>query len=343
MIRFRSIAAGLALWLSLSGIAVAGELFDFQPLADGVYGALAKPTFRPNCNAGIVLLDDGVLVVDSEAKPSAAQEVIAYIQHLTDKPVKYLVITHFHGDHTQGAETYLRTWPGAQIIATEATRVAIEQRARARLRHESLNIPAQMEKLRSQLQQTANDAEKQRIEKTLREAQTYLAETKTMQIAMPTITVTDQLILKQKSRSVEILYLGRAHTNGDLFVFLPQEKVLFTGDSLQSLTPTMRDSYPSDWIRTLDAAEKLDFDTVLGGHGDVFRGKATFDLWKQYFADLMQGASEAYARGESLDETRRSLIPELLSKYQEKFPPRLKETIVSNVEKAYRVASGETD
>jgi glyoxylase-like metal-dependent hydrolase (beta-lactamase superfamily II) len=128
-----------------------------------------------------------------------------------------------------------------------------------------------------------------------------------------------------------------------LFVFLPGEKVLLTGDSLQSLTPTMRDSYPAEWIHTLDAAEKLDFDTVLGGHGDVIHGKATFDLWKEYFADLLQGASHAYAGGASLDETRKQLVPALLTKYENRFPKRFSETIVSNVEKAYRVVGGATE
>jgi hypothetical protein len=81
---------------------------------------------------------------------------------------------------------------------------------------------------------------------------------------------------------------------------------------------------------------------VLGGHGDVMHGKTTFDLWEHYFADLLQGTSQAYASGASLDETRRRLIPILLAKYESKFPKRFSETIVSNLEKAYRVASGVT-
>jgi glyoxylase-like metal-dependent hydrolase (beta-lactamase superfamily II) len=324
-------------------MALAGEFFDIKPMADGVYAAIAKPTFRPNCNAAIVLLDDGVLVVDTESKPSAAREVIAFIKSITDKPVRYLVITHFHADHTQGAEAYLTAWPGAQIISSEETRADILQRGRARLEHESRAVPGQMEQLKSDLHTATDQGKKEGIEKNLREAEAYLAESKKIQIAVPNITVSDNLTLKRKSRTIEILSLGKAHTDGDLFVFLPEEKILFTGDSMQSLTPTMRDSYPAEWIKTLEAAEKLDFDTVLGGHGDVFHGKATFELWENYFADLLQGASQSYASGASLDQTRKQLIPVLLAKYKDKFPPRLSETITSNVEKAYRVASGATE
>ena len=94
-----------------------------------------------------------------------------------------------------------------------------------------------------------------------------------MQITLPTMTFDRSLILHRKSRTVEILWLGRAHTDGDVFVFLPKEKVLVTGDALHGWTPYMGDSYPFDWIKTLDVAEKLDFDYAIGGHGEVMRGK----------------------------------------------------------------------
>jgi cyclase len=339
----RRFATSVAFCLLLSANALAGELFDFKPVADGVYAAIAKPSFRTNCNSIIVMLDDGVLVVDTESKPSAAQEVIAFIKGLTHKPVKYLVITHFHADHTQGTGAYLEEWPGAQIISSEATRTSILQRGMARLEHESGSVPAQIEQLKSDLQAASTKEKKSAIEKTLREAEAYKEESKAIRIAVPTITISHSLSLPRKSRTVEILWLGKAHTDGDLFVFIPEVKILLTGDSLQSLTPTMRDCYPAEWIRTLDAAEKLDFNTVLGGHGDVMRGKAAFDLWKQYFADLLQDASESYANGASLDETRKKVVPALLARYGSKFPPRFSETITSNVEKAYRVAGGVTD
>jgi glyoxylase-like metal-dependent hydrolase (beta-lactamase superfamily II) len=341
--RSRHAASCLVFSLLCCSWAFAGEWFDFKPMADGVYAAIAKPTFRANCNSIIVVLDNGVLVVDTESKPSAAQEVIDFIKSVTNKPVKYLVITHFHADHTQGAEAYLQEWPGAEIISSEATRTSIVQRGTARLKHESGAVPGQIAQLRSDLG-NANDKErKEALEKNLREAEAYLIESKKIRIAVPTITVERSLILQHGRRTVKVLWLGKAHTDGDLFVFLPEEKILLTGDSLQSLTPTMRDSYPAEWVHTLDEAEKLDFDTVLGGHGDVIRGKATFELWKKYFTDLLQDASQSYASGASLDETRKQIIPVLLAKYGREFPPRFSETIVSNVEKAYRVASGATE
>ncbi len=106
-----------------------------------------------------------------------------------------------------------------------------------------------------------------------------------MQFTLPSITFDRSMILYRKSRTVEFLWLGNAHTNGDVWVYLPKEKILICGDALHGWTPFMGDSYPYDWIKTLDTAEKLDFDQALGGHGDVMHNKQTFELWKTYFHD----------------------------------------------------------
>jgi cyclase len=333
----------LSVFLAAHAAVAADQLFDIKPLADGVYAAIGRPTFRTNCNSVIVLLDDGVLVVDTESKPSAVKELIAFIKSVTDKPVKYLVITHFHADHAQGAGTYLKEWPDAKIISSEATGASIAQRGAARLQHEIVTIPGQIEQMESDLKKATSKDEKDRLEKNIREAGAYLVEAKDLQVAPPTMTTSHSLILQTKTRTVEILFLGKAHTDGDLFVFLPKEKLLMTGDSLHSLTPTMRDCYPADWIKTLDAVEKLDFNVSLGGHGDVMHGKATAEVWQHYFADLLEGAAQSYAKGASLDETKKQLIPVLLAKYGEKFPKRFSETIISNVEKAYRTGGGVTE
>jgi glyoxylase-like metal-dependent hydrolase (beta-lactamase superfamily II) len=331
-------------WLAQPGILFAADqLFDITPVVDGVYAVLAKPTFRTNGNAAIVLLDDGVLVVDTESCPSAAREVIAGIKRLTDKPVKYVVITHAHGDHSQGAEAYVSAFPGVQIIASEATRQGILERSVTRMQREFITVPQQIAQLQADLQKMSDAKQREQTQESIRRGQAYLAEIKQIQFALPTVIVDRSLILEGKTRRVEILWMGRSHTAGDLYVYLPKEKVVITGDALQSLTPTMRDSYPFDWIRTLDAVQKLDFDYVIGGHGDVLRGKAAFELWKQYFTDLLAEAGPAYAAGGTLDDFRKRMIPVLLTKYAGKFPARFPQTVIVDVEKVYRVIGGATN
>jgi cyclase len=314
------------------------ELFDIKPVADGVYAAIAKPAFKVNCNAAIIVLDDGVLVVDTHSKPSAALALIAQIKKLTNKPVRYVVNTHFHWDHYQGNQAYPSSWPaGVEIISSEATRLSIEQRGVPRVKHEIVVLPGQIDNLKADLAKASDPAQKEKLRANLQQAESYLAELKSMQVTLPTITFDHSLILHRPSRTVEILWLGNAHTNGDVFVYLPKEKFLVTGDVLHGWTPFMADSYPFDWIQTLDDAEKLDFDQVLGGHGDVMRGKQKFELWKQYFQDLLSETERSYARGATLDDAEKEVGKVLVTKYANKFGPSFSEDITSNIAKAYQV------
>jgi cyclase len=329
--------AGL-LFLTAGRTVATEELFEIKPVAEGVYAAIAKPAYKVNCNAAIILLDDGVLVVDTHSKPSAARALIEQIKKITDKPVKYVVNTHFHWDHYQGNEAYPSSWPAAvEIISSEATRANIEQRGIPRVKHEIATMPQEIEKLQADLDKASDPKQKDEIRGNLLQAQAYFAELKSMQVTLPTMTFDRSLILHRKSRTVEILWLGNAHTNGDVWVYLPKEKVLVTGDALHGWTPYMGDSYPFDWIQTLDAAEKLDFDQVIGGHGGVIQGKQKFELWKQYFHDLLDETGQAYASGASLDEAKAQVAKILVAKYAGKFDPGFPQSVLANIAKAYQV------
>lgn len=321
----------------------ADNIFQIIKVGDGVYAAIAKPTFRLNCNAAIIVQDDGVVVVDSESIPSAAREVITAIKSITDKPVKFLVITHFHGDHFQGAQAYLSEWPGVQVISSDATREGIAKRGIPRMRRETLGLPARIENLRADLQRARGEREKTQIQKTIDQAEAYFSELKDVQGVLPSLTVDHELTLQSKSHSVQIMWLGLAHTDGDLFVYVPDAKVIATGDALHNGTPTMTDAYPYEWIRTLDAAEALNFDTVIGGHGDVMHGKAMFEVWKQFFTDLMAGVAKVSASGGTLAEARQALAPALIAKYGEKFesiPAPFSQTVYANIDIAFRMVCG---
>jgi cyclase len=329
----------LAGWLFFSAnYTAAQDLFDIKPIANGVYAAIAKPAYKVNCNAAIILLDESVLVVDTHSKPSAARALIEQIKKITDKPVRYVVNTHFHWDHYQGNEAYPSSWPtGVEIISSEATRANIEKRGIPRVKHEIVTMPQEIDRLNGELKNATDPKLKDAIQGNLRQAEAYLAELKSMQVSLPTMTFDRSLILHRKSRTVEIFWLGNAHTDGDVFVFLPNDKVLVTGDALHGWTPYMADSYPYEWIQTLDAAEKLEFDQVIGGHGDVMRGKEKFELWKQYFRDLLQETAQAYALGDTRDEAEKRVEKILVSKYAGKFDPGFPKDVLGNIAKAYQV------
>src|SRR5438046_4934456 len=167
----------------------ADDLFDIKPVADGVYAAIAKPAFTVNGNAAVILFGDAVRVVDTHSKPSAARALIEQIKKLTDKPVRYVVNTHFHWDHYQGNQAYPSSWPaGVEIISSEATRANIEQRGIPRVKHEIVTMPAQIEQLKANLQKASTSEQRASIQKDLSEAEAYLTELKSMQITLPTMT-----------------------------------------------------------------------------------------------------------------------------------------------------------
>ena len=332
------------LLISSSGLPGADKAYEFKPVVHGVYAAIAQPTFRTNSNAAIIVRDEDVLVVDTGSKPSAAREVIAEIKKVTDKPVKYVVITHFHGDHFQGADAYRSAWPGVNIISTDATRESIEKRGIPKMKAELLATSKDIGKFKSDLDKVTDPQGKEKTQEKLRGAESYVAELKTLHVALPTETFDHTLTLPSPTRPVELMWFGKAHTDGDAFVYLPKDRVVCTGDALQGATPTMRDSNPYDWIRTLDAVERLDFDYVIPGHGtEVLHGKETFELWKEYFNDLLAQAADAVSSGATLDQTRQRLVPTLEAKYASRFPPGLfADSVTSNVERAYRAVSGQT-
>jgi glyoxylase-like metal-dependent hydrolase (beta-lactamase superfamily II) len=141
------------------------------------------------------------------------------------------------------------------------------------------------------------------------------------------------LVLKAFFRSL----LGKGHSDGDVFVYDPRRKVIATGDALTGWVPTMGDASIYDWMQQLKTVEDLDFNYVIGGHGNVLVGKDTFELWRKYFADLLAEAAAVAARGASLEEAKSQLIPTLLQRYGTQSPPDFSKTVVANVETAYRV------
>src|SRR3982751_2521020 len=128
------------------------SLFDIQKVADGIYAALAKPEALLNCNAAIFENAADLLIVDTHSKPSAVSALVAQIRRdITKKPVRYIVNSHFHWDHTQGAAAYRRIAPHADLVASEATRRLISENGAQRLKDSTGETQASIERYQKQL------------------------------------------------------------------------------------------------------------------------------------------------------------------------------------------------
>src|SRR5262249_18509463 len=163
--------------------------FDFTKVADGVYAAVAAPAYKVNCNTAIIESDDGVVIVDTHSKPSAARVIVDRLRQLTGKPVRYVVNTHFHGAHWQGKEVYPAAYPGGEIATNQTTREAMQRKGLKRIDDHRRQGPAEIAKLKADLAAAGTPAERKRLEANVRPAEAYLSEVRRLQPARPTIAV----------------------------------------------------------------------------------------------------------------------------------------------------------
>lgn len=322
-------------------LAAQQEPFELKPVAPGVTLALARPQFVANSNGAIVELDDAVLVVDTHSSPAAARALIAQLARQTRKPVRYVVNTHFHYDHWQGNEAYGAAWPaGVDIISSETTRERLAAFGATRAGALLAGFDRQLDLLRQRRDTTGDAAARARLADSVQAAEAAVDGLRRMQLVLPTMTFDRSLVLRRGGSEVHLLFLGRGHTDGDVVVYLPRERVLIAGDLLTASVPVMGDSHPYDWIRTLEAVERLDFDVVLSGHGDVIRGKETVRLWIDYFRALMEATAAAAGDGLDLAAARERVVPLLRERFAARFPAAFPARVPAHVDRAWQVVTG---
>src|SRR5262245_32597989 len=129
------------------GPAAGDARFDFERVADGVHVAVAAPAYKVNSNTAIIESDDGVVIVDTHSKPSAARVIVDRVRDITSKPVRFVVNTHFHWDHWHGNEVYPAAYPGAEIITNQLTREAMVRKGLKRIQDHVRQVPAEVSRL----------------------------------------------------------------------------------------------------------------------------------------------------------------------------------------------------
>ena len=319
-----------------TGVARAQDLFDLQKVADGVYAALARPRTPINCNAAVIVYDEAVLVVDTHSRPSSARALIQQIKNVTDKPVRYAVNSHFHWDHAQGNHAYPVAFPKqVAIVASEATRENLKNLGMQRVKDQIDNGPRLIDDVKRRLAAAQDAATQSILREELRQQEEYLAEIRSLELTLPDLTFDKSLILHRPDRDVVLLFLGRGHTSGDVVAYLPKQRVVATGDLLHGWMPYMGDSYPPEWVATLDALDKLDFDHIIGGHGGV-KPKAHLRFFRDYLADLIAEVRRARDRGESLEQATKSVAAALAPKYETGMDGRFAGSVGANIEKVYK-------
>jgi len=296
------------------------EQFEMVKVAEGVYAAIRKepPGLTVNGNSVFIINDQDVIVVDTTLTPGTAKEELAALRKLTNKPVRYVINTHWHDDHIMGNQIYRDAFPQAEFIAHAQTREYLPTTGLANRKQAMApdGYPGFINFLRSQLEknqglqgQPMTAEERATYSSDLTIAERYLAENPGVEIVLPTITLEDRLTLYRGERKIDIRYLGRGHTSGDIVVYLPKEGVVITGDLVIWPVPYVGNpqSHPGDWSATLEKLMALHASVIVPGHGPVLRDNSYLKLMSRLFASIREQVEAAVGRGETLDQTRKAI------------------------------------
>src|SRR5258708_50305 len=281
---------------------ILGKVYQFEQIADGIYYAPSSGPMATGGNHPIIINDRDVLLVDDGTTPAAAKALLEDMKLITDKPVRWVVNTHFHYDHTDGNSVF---GPEVEIIGHEYVRHAIADLDvihREPLKSDLTNMPVQIESLKKQLGDAKDPAQRATLEKQLAATQADLEELKTLKPTPPTMSYSSKMTLFRGQREIRLLFLGRGHTQGDTVVFLPKEKLVCTGDLMESRLAYMGDAMFDEWVTTLDALKELQFDTVLPGHGVPFHEKSLITAYQSYLKDFTIKVAELRKQGLSAEE-----------------------------------------
>jgi len=275
-------------------------------LADGVYLFQTAPygDVGLDGNSVAIVTKDGVLVFDTNGTPSAAEAVLASIREVTDAPVRFIVNSHWHWDHWYGTEVYRRAFPRAHVLAQERTRRMMMGPA---LEFNRPGLERQLPAYIASLEQKASsDAA---VQRRLDEARFFLDQKKSVRHVFPDATFERSLDLTLGGRRIQIHHHDRAVTPGDTFLFLPDERILVTGDLLVNPLPFALSSYPSGWIATLERLDALDAAVIVPGHGEAVRDERLLHATLAVFRELLARGRKAKARGLDPDAARAEILP----------------------------------
>ncbi len=305
----------------------------FEQVADGIYYATASGTMNTGANSPIIVTDHEAVVIDSETTPAAARALVEDIKAFTDKPIKYVIDTHYHYDHLFGNQIF---GVDVQIIGHDHTRQRLNTNTMEQFTFRNSVDPARLDGLRQRIAAERDAEQKAILERQLRNAEAYRDQVKEVRQTPPNTTFESAMTIVRGGREMRLMYLGRGHTDTDVVTLLPRERIVATGDLMESVLSYLGDSYPQEWIETLEKLKALDFDIVLPGHGVPFRGKDKITAFQNYLRDLVAQTDALRTQGLTAEQAAGTID---LRKYASEFPQiRAAGVDVAVTRRLYRLA-----
>jgi len=280
--------------------------FQIEPLADGVYAAIASEQGYAICNAGIVDVGDRTIIFDTFISPNAAKDLLKAAKQLTLHEATCVVNSHYHNDHIRGNQVFS---PNVDIISTTLTREAITQNEPKEIQWEKENIPQEIIAAQSKLTAEKDPKRRRELAFSIVYCKAIIESHPQLKTRLPNITFeSPKLVIHGTKRTVELLSFA-GHTASDLVLYLPEEKVAFLSDLLFiNMHPYLPSGFPERWKESLSMAEALGIKTVVPGHGPVGRS-ADLSVMTQYIQSLENIAANMIKSGRSIEEASLQPIP----------------------------------
>ena len=272
----------------------------FEEVAPGVYFVSEVGSIYLMSNAMVIVNEDDVLVVDSHVSPMAGRALLQGIETFTDKPITTLVNTHYHFDHAHGNQVF---GEDVEIIGHEFTREKLAGTPLEEATYKGFMqlFDDRLAAMTSELD-SKNGEEAVELEKQVKVIGDFVEAQKELAPRAPTVTLTDRMTLFRGTREIQVHFFGRGHTGGDVVVFLPEEKILFTGDLLLPSISYMGDGHVDEWSATLEKIKALEFETIVPGHGRPFQDRSKIGQLQDYYGDLWEAVVAQRRAGASAEE-----------------------------------------
>jgi cyclase len=264
-------------------------------------------------NSIAVITDSDVVMFDTTLLPATATSLLTELRTITAKPVRFVVNSHWHPDHSGGNDTFANAFPGVEIIASRETRRLMEDTSGVYVKTLEYEIAQSDQEINKDLKSgktpdgkplAAKDREELRAQLALEDR--FLGEFKAEHSRLPTLTFDNALTLYHGGRELRLLTLP-GHTAGDVALYLPADKILLAGDLLAYPVPFCADSHPSAWIASLEILSRLDAKIIVPGHGAAQHDEQYLTLVLESLRTIRRSVHEALGRGLTLAQTQKTV------------------------------------
>ena len=284
--------------------------FTLVKMADGVYACIHKMGGKAICNAGIIDIGEGTIIFDTFLSPDVAREIPVLVKKLNLSPIKYVVNSHWHNDHIRGNQVFPQE---VDIISTKKTAELIKINEPKEIAAEKNYAPKQLAYQDSLLNNYKGDYADRAYQTILMWQGYYKALVESngiLETRIPNVFVDKEKIIKGTKRNINLICYGRGHTESDLILYLPQDKIVFTADLVFiGMHPHLADGYIEDWENYLTKMEGLDIEKLVPGHGNIGTAK-DLQTMKEYLKMIEKQAQKIIDKGLSITAADSIEIPE---------------------------------